>query len=508
MECLLGIDIGTSGTKVALFALDGSLLASATEEYPLYQPEPGWAEQNPSDWWQATCTAIRKVLQTSGAKNTDIMGIGLSGQMHGAVLLDERGEVIRPAIIWCDQRSVDEAEAITTLLGSERVIELTGNPALPNFTATKVLWVREHEYDNYRKIRTILLPKDYIRYKLTGEFATEVSDASGTLFFDVAHRRWSVQMLDSLEIPQQWLPHCYESAVVSGQVSPQAAGETGLAPQTPVVGGAGDQAAGAVGSGIIHQGLVSATIGTSGVVFASTDSMILDSKGRLHSFCHAVEGLWHVMGVTQAAGGSLQWYRNTIASEVWELARLLDRDPYEFITAEAAQIVPGSEGLIFLPYLMGERTPHLDPYARGVFFGISPRHGKPHLARAVMEGVTFSLRDCLELIENLGVDFSIVRAAGGGARSRLWRQMMADVFRRPVESVLDSQGPALGVALLAGVGAGVYSSISEACTQTIRVADSLEPNIQHAELYERQYRVFRRLYASVKEAFGEIKELY
>lgn len=493
MECLLGLDIGTSGTKVALFEASGGLVASAIEEYPLYQPQPGWAEQNPADWWQATCTGIRRVLSSSGVKPTAIKAIGLSGQMHGTVLLDSHGEVIRPAIIWCDQRSVAEAEAIADHVGPTKVIELTGNPALPNFTATKLLWVRRHEPENYRKIAKVLLPKDYIRYKLTGEFATEVSDASGTLLFDVAGRKWSDEMLDYLAINRDWLPACTESALVSGRVSSAAAAATGLACQTPIVGGAGDQAAGAVGNGIVEQGLVSATIGTSGVVFAATTQMVTDPLGRLHSFCHAVDGLWHVMGVTQAAGGSLQWYRNTIAPDV----------SYELLTEEAAQVPSGAEGLIFLPYLMGERTPHLNPFARGVFFGLSSRHDKRHLTRAVLEGVTFSLRDCLELIIDLGVDFDQVRASGGGARSRLWRQIMADVFNQPVVSVAASEGPAFGVAILAGVGVGLYPSVAAACRQCLQVSEPVVPLGETSQFYQTRYLLFRQLYQALKDCFTQ-----
>lgn len=493
MECLLGLDIGTSGTKVALFEVGGGLLAAHTAEYPLYQPRPGWAEQDPADWWQATCSGIRQVLSAAGVKPTAIKAIGLSGQMHGAVLLDAHGEVIRPAIIWCDQRSVAEAEAIADDLGQAKVIELTGNPALPNFTATKLLWVRRHEPENYRKIAKVLLPKDYIRYKLTGEFATEVSDASGTLLFDVAGRKWSDEMLDCLAINREWLPECTESAVVSGRVTPAAAGETGLACGTPVVGGAGDQAAGAVGNGIVEQGLVSATIGTSGVVFAATTRMVTDPLGRLHSFCHAVDGLWHVMGVTQAAGGSLQWFRHTLAPDV----------SYDLLTEEAAEVPPGAEGLIFLPYLMGERTPHLDPFARGVFFGLSSRHDRRHLTRAVLEGVTFSLRDCLDLIIELGVDFDQVRASGGGARSRLWRQIMADVFNQPVVSVAASEGPAFGVAILAGVGIGLYPSVGAACRQCLQVSDPVVPQRETSRFYQMRYQLFRQLYQALKDCFTQ-----
>lgn len=517
MGYLLGIDVGTSGTKSAIFAEDGTLIASATAEYPLYQPHPGWAEQLPEDWWQGVVTSVREALRkanlaTSTTSATgratiapqDITGIGLSGQMHGAVLLDRDNNVIRPAIIWCDQRSTAQCDWITARAGSPaRVIELTGNPALPNFTATKILWVRDNEPDNYARIAHVLLPKDYIRWRLTGEFATEVSDASGTLLLDVANRRWSDEMLRLLDVPRAWLPDVHESPVVTGKLTQGAAVATGLAPGTPVVGGGGDQAAGAVGNGIVEKGIVSSTIGTSGVVFAFTPDIKADELGRLHSFCHAVPGKWHVMGVTQAAGGSMQWFRNNLGAAEMELARLTGRDPYEYLTAEAETVAPGAEGLVFLPYLMGERTPHLDPQAKGVFFGLTSRHTKAHLVRAVMEGVTFSLKDCLALIEGLGIEVREVRVSGGGARSRLWRQMQADVFGREVSVVSSSEGPAFGVALLAGVGTGVYASVEEACRATIRTSDRMAPIPENQKAYERAYDRYRRLYPALRELFAE-----
>lgn len=504
MSYLLGIDLGTSGTKTALFAADGTLVASATAEYPLSQPQAGWAEQDPEDWWRGAVESVRRTLGLARAKAgvapREIAGIGLSGQMHGAVLLDRAMAVIRPALIWCDQRSAPQAEEIHERLGAERVIALTGNPALPNFTATKVLWVREHEPENYARVAHVLLPKDYLRWRLTGELATEVSDASGTLFLDVTHRRWSEEMLAELEIPAEWLPAVHESPEITGRVSAQAAAATGLPEGTPVVGGGGDQSAGAVGNGIVEQGIVSSTIGTSGVVFAFTPEIKADPQGRLHSFCHAVPGKWHVMGVTQAAGGSFQWFRNHLGAAEVEVARLTGADPYEYLTAEAAAVPPGAEGLVFLPYLMGERTPHLDPQAKGVFFGLTARHTRAHLARAVMEGVTFSLRDCLELIEGLGIAVDEVRLSGGGARSPLWRQMQADVFDRRAAVVSSREGPAFGAALLAGVGTGVYPSVEEACRATIRTKERVEPG-EDRPAYERAYQVYRRLYPALRELF-------
>ncbi len=507
MGYLLGIDVGTSGTKSAVFAEDGTLVASATAEYPLYQPHPGWAEQLPEDWWQGVVASVRAVLQKGqlarGITARDIGGIGLSGQMHGAVLLDADNNVIRPAIIWCDQRSTAQCDWITASAGTAgRVIELTGNPAMPNFQAKKVLWVRDNEPANYARIARVLLPKDYIRWRLTGEFATEVSDASGTLFLDVAHRRWSDEMLTLLDVPRAWLPEVFESPVVTGKLSAAAALATRLAPGTPVVGGGGDQAAGAVGNGIVEKGIVSSTIGTSGVVFAFTPDIRADERGRLHSFCHAVPGKWHVMGVTQAAGGSMQWFRNNLGAAEVEVARLTGRDPYEYLTAEAATAPPGAEGLVFLPYLMGERTPHLDPNAKGVFFGLTSRHTKAHLARAVMEGVTFSLKDSLALIEGLGIEVSEVRVSGGGTRSRLWRQMQADVFGKECAVVSSTEGPAFGAALLAGVGTGAYQTVEEACRATIRTSDRMAPDAAVQQTYERAYDLYRRLYPALRELFA------
>lgn len=505
MQYLLGIDVGTSGTKTAIFAEDGRLVASATVEYPLCQPHEGWAEQNPEDWWGAVVESIRRALakakDAAGVLPDEVAGIGLSGQMHGAVLLDAKGAVIRPAIIWCDQRSVDQCAWIDRTVGTGKVIELTANPALPNFQATKVLWVRDNEPENYARIAKVLLPKDYIRFRLTGEFATEVSDASGTLYLDVASRKWSDEMLSALEVPKSWLPEVFESPVVSGRITAEAAGLTGLRAGTPVVGGGGDQAAGAVGNGIVEEGIVSSTIGTSGVVFAFTPDIKADRLGRLHSFCHAVPGKWHVMGVTQAAGGSMQWLRNNLGMAEVEVARLSGRDPYEYLTAEAEAVPPGAEGLVFLPYLMGERTPHLDPKAKGVFFGLTSRHTKAHMVRALMEGVTFSLKDCLALIEDLGIKVSEVRASGGGARSKLWREMQADVFGKTITVVSSAEGPAFGVALLAGVGVGIYPSVEEACRRAIKTLDVVSPNSAHREAYLKAYDVYRRLYPALRDIF-------
>jgi len=507
MSYLLGIDIGTSGTKTVLFDEMGNTVASALEEYPLYQPHIGWAEQEPEDWWNATVQSIKHVMGKSDIDPADIKGIGLSGQMHGMVLLDKEGKVLRPSIIWCDQRTQEECHQITEIIGRERLIEITANPALTGFTASKVMWVKNHQPEIFEKIYKILLPKDYIRYRLTGEFATEVSDASGMQFLDVPRRAWSREVLDKLGIDYSWMPAVYESQEVSGKVAQQAAQITGLLPGTPVVGGGGDQAAGAVGNGIVKPGVISSTIGTSGVVFAYMDKVKIDSKGRVHTFCHAVPNTWHVMGVTQGAGLSLQWMRNNFGGAEREIAKFMDVDPYMLMDAEAEKAVPGCQGLIYLPYLMGERTPHLDPYAKGVFFGLSAKHSRNEMIRAVMEGVAYSLRDCLEIIKEMGVKISEVRASGGGGKSRLWRQIQADVFNNSITTINSSEGPALGVALLAGVGTGVYSSVAEACEIAIKAVSTQQPVEDNTKVYDRYYEVYKQLYYALKDSYLKVAEI-
>lgn len=507
MSYLLGIDIGTSGTKTCLFDDAGKTIASAVVEYPLYQPENGWAEQEPEDWWNAVCVTVKQVINKSGIKTDEIKGIGLSGQMHGAVLLDKDNNVLRRAIIWCDQRSSAECDQITAIVGQKRLIEITANPALTGFTASKVMWVKNHEPHIYEKIYKILLPKDYIRFKLTGEFATEVSDASGMQYMDIPNRKWSSEVLDKLEVRKEWLGKLYESQEVSGEITEQAAGLTGLKKGTAVVGGGGDQAAGAVGNGIVREGVISSTIGTSGVVFAFSDKVTIDPLGRVHTFCHAVPGTWHVMGVTQAAGLSLKWFRDNFCIEEKRTAELMQVDPYYLMDQEAEKVLPGSNGLIYLPYLMGERTPHLDPNARGVFFGLSAKHEKSHMLRAIMEGVVFSLKDCLNIMEEMGIAAGEIRASGGGGRSRLWRQMQADVFGVDIFTINASEGPALGVALLAGVGTGIYKSVQEACDATIEVSNKQKADMDSYRKYSEYHRVYRQLYKSLKQDFADLASL-
>jgi len=498
--CLLGIDVGTTGSKALLIGADGAVKASATTEYPMFTPQPLWAEQHPTDWWMATVSSIRRVLAESGVRPSQVVGIGLTGQMHGLVLLDAHGEVLRPCIMWNDQRTAPQCAAITQKVGAENILRLTGNPVLPGFTASKIVWVRENEPEVYERIATVLLPKDYVRYRLTGGLFSEVSDASGTSMFDVGQRRWSEEMLKALGVPRQWLPEVTESPVVSARVNAAAARETDLLEGTPVVGGGGDQAAQAVGTGIIAEGIVSVTIGTSGVVFAASDTYRVEPKGRLHAFCHAVPGMWHLMGVMLSAGGSFRWYRDALGELECIQAGETGKDPYDLLIEAAAEVPPGCEGLLFLPYLTGERTPYPDPNARGVFFGLTLRHSKAHLTRAVLEGVTYGLRDSLELMRALGLSIEQIRASGGGARSSLWRQILADVFDTEIVTVNVTEGAAYGAALLAGVGAGVYGSVAEACERTVRVTGRTEPGPAVA-VYADYYPRYRALYPALASQF-------
>lgn len=505
MSLLLGLDIGTTGTRALLIDEKGVVMASAVSEYPMYTPHPQWAEQDPADWWGATVEATRTALTRAGASGEEVTSIGLSGQMHGVVLLDEQDEVLRPSIIWCDQRSQAQADWITERVGETRLIQLTCNPALTGFSAPKLLWIRDNEPQTYEQGRKFLLPKDYIRFKLTGEYATEVSDASGTSLFDVRERRWSGEVLSDLGVDRDLLPEVYESPVVSAKLSQAAAQETGLAAGTPVVGGAGDQAAGAVGNGVVETGILSSTIGTSGVLFAFTDHPVLDPKGRMQSFCHAVPGKWHVMGVTQGAGLSLRWFRDNFGGAEMLVSNLTGVDPYALLDREAEQAPVGAEGLIFLPYLMGERAPHLDPDAKGVFFGLTARHTRLHMVRAVFEGVAYSLRDSMEIIrEEMSIPVEQVRASGGGGRSALWRQIQADVFQTEMATINVAEGPAYGVALLAGVGTGVWSSVEEACRATIRVVQHVQPIPENVAVYDQFYPIYRALYPALQSQFDAV----
>lgn len=508
MSVTLGIDVGTSGTKTLAIDETGAILASATAEYPCLYPHPGWSEQDPDQWWAATIATIREVLAKADLKAADIAGIGLSGQMHGSVFLDADGHVIRPALLWNDQRTVAECEEIERRAGGrEALVRLVANPALTGFTAPKVLWLRNHEPSSYERLRQILLPKDYIRYRLTGTYATEVSDASGTLLLDVANRRWSRELLGLLDIDPALLPACYESPEVSGKVCASGAEATGLALGTPVVGGGGDQPAGAVGNGIVRPGAVSATMGTSGVVFAHTDEPGFDPLGRLQRGCHAVPGAWHVMGVVLSAGGSFRWVRDELGELEIEAAKAEGVDPYFLLTEEAALAEAGSEGLFFLPYLTGERTPHFDPHAKGGWIGLTVRHGRQHLIRSVLEGAAYAMRDSLELIREMGTTLSEIRLSGGGARNPLWRQIQADVYGQGVCTINAHEGPAFGVALLALVGTGAYASVPEACDATIQVVDRCTTDAKAKAVYNHAYPIYGQIYRDLRATFRQISGL-
>jgi xylulokinase len=502
---LLGIDVGTGGTRAVLLDETGRVVGSATSEHaPISAPQIGWAEQHPRDWWRATCAAIKECLRRSATRADEIAAIGLTGQMHGMVLLDAAGEVLRPAIIWCDQRSEEQCRAITDKISAERLIELTANPALTNFTLTKIWWVQQDEPEIWSRVHTILLPKDYVRFKLTGARAIDVAEASGTLLFDVANRRWSNEMMEASSIRADQLPTVLESPEISGHIFKDGARASGLREGTPVVAGAGDQAAGAVGIGIVRPGAVSATIGTSGVVFAATSAPTLDPKGRIHTFCHAVPGRWHVMGVTQAAGYSLRWFRDQLCSTATN-GKVSDDGSrpisYDQLTAEAAKTAAGADGLLWLPYLMGERTPHLDPDARAALVGLTAQHTRGHVVRAILEGVAFSLRDTLTIFEELKLPVQSMRVGGGGARSPLWRQIQADVYGMPVEALEAEEGAAYGAALLAGVGARVWTTVDDACNKTVRVAERVSPDPKRAAQMTQRYAEFRRLYPALRDTF-------
>ena len=501
MKYLIGVDVGTSATKTVLFDEDGAVAASASREYPLYQPENGWAEQRPEDWRDAVLATLKEVTDRSGIPAGDIKGIGISGQMHGLVMLDGKGEVIRPSIIWCDQRTGREVEDMLEIMPRERWIEITANPPLTGWTAAKILWVRKHEPENYSRCRHILLPKDYIRYVLTGEFATEVSDASGMQLLDVPGRCWSKEVLKALDIDESMLGKVYESCQVTGTLLEQVAGQTGLTVDVKVVGGAGDNAAAAVGTGIVKDGTAFTTIGTSGVVFAHTSKVSIDPKGRVHTCCCAVPGAWHIMGVTQGAGLSLKWFKDQFCQDYVAQAQAGGCDVYDLINKDVAEIGPGSSRLVYLPYLMGERTPHLDPDCRGVFFGLSAIHTRKHLLRAVMEGVSYSLCDCNEILKEMGVEVTQMMACGGGGKSPVWRQMLADLYNCTVKTVEMDEGPALGAAILAGVGCGIYPDVETACSRIIREKSSTEPVKEEAEVYAGYHRIYQNLYRSLKDDF-------
>lgn len=508
MTHYLGIDIGTTGTKTLLIDAAGNVVAEANASYPLETPRPGWTQQDPEHWWQATVKTVREVMSRSKLSPSSVRAIGLSGQMHGSVFLDKNNKVLRPALLWNDQRTEAECAEITTRAGGRKaLIRLVANPALTGFQAPKILWLRNHEPKTFAKLAKVLLPKDDVRRRLIGDYVTEVSDASGTLLLDVIKRRWSGTLLSKLDLDESLLPRVVESEDVTGTLTADAAEQLGLTTGCKVVGGAGDCAAGAIGNGVVKAGLLSTSIGTSGVMFVHSDEPQYDSLGRLHTFCHAVRGKWHMMGVNLTSGGSLQWWVENILSGQNILGALSGSDhakAFQAATQEAAAVAAGSGSLLFLPYLNGERTPHADPSARGAFVGLNLTHSRGHLTRAVMEGVTFALRDSLEIIQELGVPVKEIRASGGGSKNPLWRQMQADVFGKKVTTLKVEQGPAYGVALLAAVGDGVYKNIEQACKATIEVAAQTPPDRKAAKAYERLFPIYRRLYGNLKEDFADL----
>ncbi len=492
----LGIDVSTTSAKALLVDEKGVVAASATTALTLQTPKPLWSEQDPHEWWKGTAASIRKALAAAGASGGEVAAVGLTGQMHGLVLLDAKRNVLRPAILWNDQRTGAECEEIHARVGKPELIREVGNVALTGFTAPKILWVRNHEPQVYAKAKLVLLPKDYVRLRLTGEAAMDKADGSGTILFDLAARRWSERVLSKLEIPAEWLPPTFEGPELTGRVTAEAAAETGLAEGTPVMAGGGDQAAGAVGAGAVRPGVVSLTLGTSGVIFATTETPLVEPEGRLHAFCHAVPGRWHFMGVTLSAAGSLQWYHDTLAP----------KESFDAIVSEAEQAPAGSEGLLFMPYLSGERTPYPDPFARGSFVGLTLRHKRAHLTRSVLEGVAFSMKDCFSLLQAAGLgSVKEVRIAGGGAKGALWRRIVASVLGLPMVTVNSTEGGAYGAALLGGVGAGAWPSVEAACDATIAVTGRDEPVAEWSRAYQDLYPRYRELYAALKPTYDALR---
>ncbi|ACL70698.1 xylulokinase [Halothermothrix orenii] len=499
MGYLIGLDIGTSGVKGILVSVTGDIVASRTEGYPLATPNPGWAEQDPEDWWQATKKVINGLLTDSQIDPGTVRGISLSGQMHSSVFLNDKMEVIRPAILWSDTRTTRQCQEIYNRVdGLESLIDLVSNPALEGFTAPKILWLRDNEPENFEEVKLVLLPKDYIRYKLTGEINTEVSDAAGTLLLDVVEKDWSKEILDRLNLDREMLPPVLDSTEIAGKVLPGVAVETGLKPGTPVVAGGADNACGAVGSGIVSEGRVMVSVGSSGVVLAQANNPRADKQGRIHLFNHAAPDKWYMMGVMLSAGMSFKWMKEKMFN---------DRLDYDKLNELADSVDPGCEGLLFLPYLYGERTPHADANARGVYFGISGKHHQGHFIRAVMEGVTFGLKDSLELIKEKGVTIKEIRAIGGGAKSRIWQQIMADIFGQEINLLNIEEGPAFGAALIAGVGVGEYANFKEAEDKIIKVRKTIEPDSNNVQHYNDLYQLYRKLYTSLKDDFKALSDL-
>ena len=508
MTAFLGIDIGTSGAKTLAIDEGGRILAEASAAYPLHHPKPLWAEQNPDDWWQAVVDTTRAVVKKAKLKKGDVKSIGLSGQMHGSVFLDAKGKVIRPALLWNDQRTAAECVEIEEKAGGrKKLIQMVANPALTGFTAPKILWLRNHEPKNFDKLKSVLLPKDDVRRRMTGELATDVSDASGMLLLDVKKRNWCKPLLEKLQLDLSLFAKCYESEEVTGKLTPEAAEAMGLTTDCVVVGGAGDCAAGAVGNGIVSKGSLSTSIGTSGIMFVHSDEVQVDPAGRLHTFCHAVHGKWHMMGVSLSGGGSLQWFHNQLCRAEIAGEKKSKLNTYDVLTQEAAQTPVGAEGLFFLPYLSGERTPHADPDARACFIGLTLAHERGHMVRSVLEGVGYALRDSLAIIREMGVPVKTIRASGGGSKNPVWRQIQADMFGQPVHTLAAEEGPAYGVALLAAVGAGAYKNIEEACAATIQVVGQTDPQKAAVKVYDKGFPLYQQLYKSLRKDFKSISEL-
>jgi xylulokinase len=495
MTVAIGVDVGTTGAQAVAVDEAGRVVATAASGYPLLTPKPQWTEQEPEEWWRAVREVLAVVSRDARATGGDVSGVGLTGQMHGSVFLDASGEVIRPALLWNDQRTGRQCEQITERVGPQRLVEITGNPALTGFQAPKVLWLRDEEPEAYRRVARVLLPKDYIRYRLTGEFATDASDAAGTLFLDLRKRTWSAEVLDALDVPEAWLPAVWESPDAAGTVLEDIAADLGLPTGIPVAAGGGDNAAAAIGTAITRDGLMSSSIGTSGVLFAHLDEAAVDPSGRVHAFCHAVPHGYCLLAVTLSAGGSLRWWRDVTGLD------------YQTLVAEAETVPPGSEGLVFLPYLTGERTPHLDPEARGVFLGLTARHTRGHLTRALMEGVLFSLRDGLEIMRGIGVKPSEIRATGGGATSRLWLQLQADVYGSPIHRLEMEEGAAYGAALLGLIAAGTFPSVEEATSVVRTLEETTDPDPRTMEIYDSLYAVYRPLYETMRENMHRLAEL-
>jgi xylulokinase len=504
MGVFLGIDIGTSGTKTLLINEAGEILAEASEQYDCEHPKPLWSEQDPELWWQATVKTARAAVKQARVKPADVKAIGLSGQMHGSVFLDKNDQVIRPALLWNDQRTAAECEEIETRAGGrKKLIQMVANPALTGFTAPKILWLRNKEPRNFSRLKKVLLPKDDVRRRLTGEYATDVSDASGMLLLDVGKRDWSKKLLEKLELDSDLLAKCYESEDVTGKLTAAAAEKLGLTTNCVVVGGAGDCAANGLGTGVVKSGVLSTSIGTSGIMFVHSDEVQIDPQGRLHTFCHAVRGKWHMMGVSLTGGGALDWFTRRLCSELGNDSK----SRFELITKEAAEIAAGAEGLFFLPYLAGERTPHADPDARGAFIGLTLKHARGHMVRAVMEGVAYAMRDSLAIIREMNVPVRQIRVSGGGSKSPLWRQIQADAFGQKAVTINAEQGPAFGVALLAAVGAGAFKNIQEACAATIKVVEETPTDRKAKKVYDAGFPIYQQLYQSLKGDFKQIADL-